>query len=300
MLSLARAYCGYDIYFPAFQDFRGRIYRTGIFNLHERDLYRSLLLFKVPNEITRKLSLEDIPKVIKVATYKHYSSIFKSNEEGIRWFDNWFSELRDKDVDDYIIEYMKKAKDPFQFLRKALLVLKGGCFEAEPVFMDASSSAYQIMSYLLQDLKLAQYTNLIKSSTRNDLYTIMLDKYVSCLRDEGLIDSMIEPYFTRKLVKSLVMPLTYGKTVIAMSDDISRSLGKYKSRQQCMQLASRCHKIWCDYFPGVHNILKLFGMVGGICSSLNRVVKLPTPLFSSYQDYRKFEKQHVCKKQLSR
>lgn len=40
-------------------------------------------------------------------------------------------------------------------------------------------------------------------------------------------------------------------------------------------------------------MLKLFGSVGVLCSSLGRGVKLSTPLFSSYQDYRKFEKQSV-------
>ena len=35
-----------NLYFPAFQDFRGR---TGIFNLHECDLYRSLLVFRSEN-----------------------------------------------------------------------------------------------------------------------------------------------------------------------------------------------------------------------------------------------------------
>lgn len=46
VLAMAKGYSGYDLYFPAFQDFRGRVYRTGIFNLHECDLVRSLLVFK--------------------------------------------------------------------------------------------------------------------------------------------------------------------------------------------------------------------------------------------------------------
>ncbi|MCO5550119.1 hypothetical protein L7F22_066859 [Adiantum nelumboides] len=41
VLNMAKAYSGYDLYFSAFQYFKGR---TGIFNLHEGD--RSLLLFK--------------------------------------------------------------------------------------------------------------------------------------------------------------------------------------------------------------------------------------------------------------
>ncbi|KAK7293365.1 hypothetical protein RJT34_16229 [Clitoria ternatea] len=44
IMDLAKAYNGYSIYFSAFLDFRGRIYCSGIFHFHERDLARSLLL----------------------------------------------------------------------------------------------------------------------------------------------------------------------------------------------------------------------------------------------------------------
>jgi len=62
ILDLAKAYDGYSFYFPAFLDFRGRIYRNGIFHFHERDLARSLLLFYCsPNEsdLARSLLLYD-------------------------------------------------------------------------------------------------------------------------------------------------------------------------------------------------------------------------------------------------
>ena len=36
---------GYDIDFPAFFDFRGRISRTGMLHFHERDLAKSLISF---------------------------------------------------------------------------------------------------------------------------------------------------------------------------------------------------------------------------------------------------------------
>lgn len=71
ILSMAKAYSGYDLYFPAFQDFRGRVYRTGIFNLHECDLYRSVLVFKSESP-PRKLSVREIPSAIKAATAKRF------------------------------------------------------------------------------------------------------------------------------------------------------------------------------------------------------------------------------------
>lgn len=45
LLKLATAYDGYRFYLPAFLDFRGRIYRSGILHFHERDLARSLIIF---------------------------------------------------------------------------------------------------------------------------------------------------------------------------------------------------------------------------------------------------------------
>jgi DNA-directed RNA polymerase len=45
IIRLASAYDGYTFDLPAFIDFRGRIYRTGILHFHERDLARSLILF---------------------------------------------------------------------------------------------------------------------------------------------------------------------------------------------------------------------------------------------------------------
>ena len=292
---MARSYLGYDIYFPAFQDFRGRVYRTGLFNLHECDFYRSLLIFKVEGCSSKKLPLSDIPAAIKVATAKRYDSLFKGDEEAIKWFDKWYSVLAssDKNIDDYIIESMKRAKDPFQFMRKALLVFKGGCYEAEPVFMDASCSAYQIMAYLLQDTKLASCTNLIMSDKRIDLYISMRELYLTSFKESKLLAPELEFLFTRKLVKSLVMPLTYGKTIKAMADDIHNVLGKYISFKNSMKLAMECHKIWRSKFAGVYNMFKLFGCVGGLCSSLSRGVKLSTPIFHSFQDYRKFKKPSV-------
>lgn len=45
ILNLAEAYDGYKFYLPAFLDFRGRIYRSGILHFHERDIAISLILF---------------------------------------------------------------------------------------------------------------------------------------------------------------------------------------------------------------------------------------------------------------
>jgi hypothetical protein len=45
LLTQARSYVGYEIDFPTFIDFRGRISRTGMLHFHERDLAKSLISF---------------------------------------------------------------------------------------------------------------------------------------------------------------------------------------------------------------------------------------------------------------
>ncbi|KAH7441645.1 hypothetical protein KP509_03G047100 [Ceratopteris richardii] len=186
IFTMAKSFNGYDIYFPAFQDFRGRIYRTGIFQLHGCDLYRSLLMFDNSGP-TRKLSLSEIPMPIKTAAAKLYKSSFEN---------------------DYTIESMTMAKKPFQLLCKALLILKGACYEFEPIFMDASSSAYQIMAYLLQDVHLAKHANLIPGMKRNDLYMILREDFMKYLIEGENLDPRLEPYITRKLIKKIFMPIT--------------------------------------------------------------------------------------------
>ena len=45
ILTIANAYSGYQFDLPAFMDFRGRIYRSGVLHFHERDLAKSVILF---------------------------------------------------------------------------------------------------------------------------------------------------------------------------------------------------------------------------------------------------------------
>jgi hypothetical protein len=49
LLNIAEAYDDFQIYLPAFMDFRGRIYRSGILHFHERDLARSFIQFDISN-----------------------------------------------------------------------------------------------------------------------------------------------------------------------------------------------------------------------------------------------------------
>lgn len=66
VITLASAYERYKIYMPAFMDFRGRIYRSGVLHFHERDSSQSLILFsdnprpQAQNNLSEKMIHQDL------------------------------------------------------------------------------------------------------------------------------------------------------------------------------------------------------------------------------------------------
>lgn len=101
---MASAYAGYTFYIPAFLDFRGRIYRSGILHFHERDLARSLILFDA-KEFLKKNKFVLAPHVIQEMLYYyraaggfHYNS-FSTNpiDSANKFF---------KDVEKCVVEEM--------------------------------------------------------------------------------------------------------------------------------------------------------------------------------------------------
>lgn len=78
---------------------------------------------------------------------------------------------------------------------------------------DASSSAYQIMSYFLLDVDLAKRTNLIPTGEKiQDIFSFLLEELKQFLQTNlGTATSTIVcSRLTRKLVKAIFMPLIYG------------------------------------------------------------------------------------------
>ena len=72
ILTLCSSYDGYKFYLPAFIDFRGRIYRSGILHFHQRDLAKSLIVFANQvqphnyNELLKDCSIEDKMNIDKL------------------------------------------------------------------------------------------------------------------------------------------------------------------------------------------------------------------------------------------
>ncbi|XP_027351179.1 uncharacterized protein LOC113862290 [Abrus precatorius] len=130
ILDLAKAYNGYSFYFPAFLDFRGRIYRSGIFHFHERDLARSLLLFdcKKGSQLTSNNDKE-LFQIYVTATRFHYQS-YNNEFEALSDANDSIGYLRVPSEWDSEVDYIKallsdsqKAKHPFQYFSNMHLFL---------------------------------------------------------------------------------------------------------------------------------------------------------------------------------
>ena len=190
VIDMANAYRGYRFYLPAFLDFRGRIYRSGIFHFHERDLARSLILFD-ESYTHSGYKPEDFPGVQEtyITAGGFHGRSFTSNEDAHRYFytelvelesfgskDMECNELRPsvhecKNRDQALVMYSLGAKHPFQYMMFLWGPIQKCSLEyyyCVPITQDASASAYQIISYLLLDVTMAQKTNLIMGSPSGD------------------------------------------------------------------------------------------------------------------------------------
>lgn len=180
IIDLAKAYDGYSLYFPAFIDFRGRIYRCGIFHFHERDLARSLLLLDCKDKSSntyRNKNEDELGDLYLTATgflYQSYKNEAEAAHEERQSFSYLLQQARvgesveDADYIKTLVSHSLKAKRPFQYLSNCLLFFMActnrltfsELFQSVPVTQDASASAYQLMAYFLLDNTFAIQTNL--------------------------------------------------------------------------------------------------------------------------------------------
>jgi hypothetical protein len=224
------------IYWPVFQDFRGRIYRIGHLNIQLNPYVRSLARFYSKNALTHRKR--------NASTNKYFNLLLQEvliKEHLIeKWYDifgrrdiyyNDFSELLLKDL---------LAKNLSIIQVGQLLSIREGAYDTVGVFYDASASAYQIMGVLNGDKTLCQLTNVLKSEDgqRQDLYQYVLNDVFknidfSDLNFEGkVLAEICIKHFNEKadrsLVKSIVMPLIYGKSSRGFADNLREFFEKDK------------------------------------------------------------------------
>lgn len=304
IFELAQAYEGYSFYLPAFLDFRGRIYRCGVLHFHERDLSRSLVEFADAEECDYN--------VAATATCFQFQS-FMSENAAFCWFKQITKGLQkegifptsdinlvDPESANHLVELSVQAKHPFQFLSGFLSVYFNqiDSIMRMPITQDASASAYQIMSYLLLDETIARKTNLIPSpdGVIEDIYTSILHELYSYIgqkiEDSALSSTLIE-VINRKIVKSIFMPIIYGKTVMSTASDIKASISRYLTQKECFMVAKLCFEFWKDRFHNMDCLIRLIRCIGWIASSSGRSVQYEVEKYRTIQDYVKMEAIHI-------
>jgi len=298
LLKLADAYNGYQFYLPAFLDFRGIIYRSGVLHFHERDLARSLILFSTKN--IKVLNDDSIFKEFMLANSFLYFA-FDTVNAAKYWLDvnlDSFNMIRDT------IMFAKDAKNPLQFIATINSILY--CFQHKcnpsciplaqeayasiPITQDASASAYQIMSYFLLDEGLAKSTNLIPDPHEiiHDIYTHILhelEKYIKSEMPDWKLSRTVCNQFTRKIVKGIFMPIIYGKTLMSTAISIHDSLYKFLSYKESFEVAKVCFQFWKKKYRGLESLIQLIRGIGWIAAARDRPVYYRVKYFTTLQDY---------------
>lgn len=290
IIKLANAFDGYKFYLPAFLDFRGRIYRSGVLHFHERDLARSMILLVDSDSIK---NMDETILRFKESMAFHYQS-FDSDKEAYNWSEKYISNFSfEFESENKLIE---DARRPFQFLSHiigAQLIHKSKT-ASFPITQDASASAYQIMSYFMLDNTMAMRTNLIPSvdDSIQDVYTFFLKELkefmIAELENKNLA-TIVCKLLTRKLVKGIFMPLIYGKTLMSTAYDLRDNLSHYITPKESFQVASVCFKFWKIKYKGMECLIQLIRNIGWVAAARDCPVFYKTPYYTTVQDYMKME-----------
>jgi sulfatase maturation enzyme AslB (radical SAM superfamily) len=287
IIKLAKAYDGYHFYLPAFLDFRGRIYRSGILHFHERDLARSLIVFAD----SKYMDYEKRGVTFAAATAFHYKS-FVSVEDSLEWLD--------KNADDigyHILDYAQDAKHPFQFISYINSIYNQNVIPFVPITQDASASAYQIMSYFLLDETLAKRTNLTPSEDGKiqDIYSFLLEELKEFMQAElnKNLSEVVCGHLSRKIVKGIFMPIIYGKTLMSTACDLNEHFSHFITKKECFDVASVCFKLWRTKYQRMENLIRFIRHIGWIASARDCPVLYKVPYFTTVQDYMVMEATNI-------
>lgn len=296
IISMADAYRGYDFYLPAYLDFRGRIYRSGMLHFHERDLARSLIIFGDYSQLydphKNILNLEKMTNDVYYQKKKlktlinnaafHYKSFISYDDTeyfNIHIMKPAMQEYQ-KGSSSLLRSTCIEAKHPFQLLSNILLmipVMDGDYTNTKyiPIIQDASASAYQILSYFLIDELMAINTNLISKDGDiiSDIYLHFLSqvkKYIKrkdCSLSPALKAAVLHEEYglNRKIIKSVFMPLIYGKTLHSTALDLEKSsLARFfgNRRKDSLELSKVLSNFWTDSYKGMDSMIQLIRAIG--------------------------------------
>lgn len=202
-----------DLSYP-YEDRTFKAAQVAVVYFHERDLARSFIVFAHNHQEESNQLAKDV--VVSSTAFK-----YKKFHHALQWYKENQSFIHASD--ESLISFAKKASDLFKFIFIAKVLCHDRVQEYNrlPITQDAAASAYQIMSYLLLNEDMARKTNLIPhpDGKIQDVYMSLLNEFKEFLhhqiKDKFKME-IIESKLDRKLIKSIFMPLIYGKTLISI------------------------------------------------------------------------------------
>lgn len=212
-----------QLWFPVHLDFRGRIYaRAHPFSYQGEDLSRALLALPTKRKLT-----EETRPIVLAEGARFYTGRRCHSEEAQEWFDSNKTAIEAcaRDPGD-ALDWLRGAAKPWSTIAfcQAITDPEGSDL---PCTVDASASALQMLSILLEDGGLARIVNLTgEYDYAFDPYqhisttcTWVLSQIQSVSTD--LLLSFFKDSLPRSLVKAVAMPRVYGLTMLGV-DDIVR------------------------------------------------------------------------------
>lgn len=308
ILGLAEAYNGYKFYLPAFLDFRGRIYRCGILHFHESDLARSLIVFADTDKPDSKHKIVSNNPIIKIVNQKFRDINLELGDLIVlSHYDNKL--IYGQDTDKHLAVLKKdeamglmEAKHPFQYLASCVNKKKKVHYNISEfvlVTKDASSSAYQIVSFLNLDKILAIKTNRITppDGKPEDLYSWIQDELKSFMDSDPELDKnlsrVVSMHMDRKIVKSFFMPMIYGKTLMSAVNDLRDVFSQYITRSECYKVGRSFYRFFKSKFSATNSLIRLIRLIGWFTSSRERPNTYGVGYVTTVQNYLKKVPCHI-------
>ncbi|PHT46304.1 hypothetical protein CQW23_15462 [Capsicum baccatum] len=151
------------------------------------------------------------------------------------------------------------------------------------------------MSYFLLDEDMAKSTNLLPFQDKKiqDVYTNILSELkndiVRELGNNSSLSLLVVWKMDRKLVKSIFMPIIYGKILMSTSSDIHKTLSQHNNFKDNHLLASLCFKFWKEKCKSMDNLTihSLIRNIGWFAAAKGLPVYYVVLYFCTSQDYMK-------------
>lgn len=204
-------------YFPKVVDFRGRVYDVANhLNPQGDDLAKGLLMFANAKRLGET-------GIYWLAV--HGANVYGEDkcpfDDRVAWVEANTTQIAAAAEDPFAERFWMDADKPFQFLAFCF-EWAGALDKGEdhmsyiPVAMDGSCNGLQHLSALLRDSVGGSAVNLVPSDRPQDIYTEVLNKVVSILKEKAQSGEPTAqkwlPLMKRKVVKRPVMTLPYGAT----------------------------------------------------------------------------------------